>query len=137
MIFAEGQALLENQSAPPEIKIIKINSGLKILIRGTPADLIAVSSFLSERFPNAIILATRIAIGRARFTILAKFEVLELDRVEYKEMLEKLSEEELALLNSGKNFYEITFRNHGGLVMPLIIQFEYEDGEKEIRKIPA
>ena len=72
MIFAEGQALLENQSAPPEIKIIKINSGLKILIRGTPADLIAVSSFLSERFPNAIILATRIAIGRARFTILAE-----------------------------------------------------------------
>ena len=71
------------------------------------------------------------------YTTTGKFEVLELDRVEYQEMLETLSEEELALLNSGKNFYEITFRNHGGLVMPLIIQFEYENGEKEIRRIPS
>jgi len=71
------------------------------------------------------------------YTTTGKFEVLELDRVEYREMLDGLSEDEIALLSSGKNFYEVTFRNVGGLVMPLIIEFEYEDGEKEIRKIPA
>ena len=71
------------------------------------------------------------------YTTTGKFEVLELDRVEYREMLDGLSEDQIALLSSGKNFYEVTFRNVGGLVMPLIIQFEYEDGEKEVRRIPA
>ena len=63
--------------------------------------------------------------------------VLELDKVEYEERLAYLSDEEKALLASGKNYYEITFRNEGGLVMPLILQFEYEDGTQEIRRIPA
>ena len=36
-----------------------------------------------------------------------------------------------------QNYYGITFRNEGGLVMPLILQFEYEDGTQEIRRIPA
>ncbi|HIB77416.1 MAG TPA: M1 family peptidase [Flavobacteriales bacterium] len=71
------------------------------------------------------------------YTTTGKFEVLELDRVEYSEMLDGLSEEDKDLLSSGKNFYEITFRNLGGLVMPLIVEFEYIDGEKEIRRIPA
>ena len=51
--------------------------------------------------------------------------------------MECLSESERALLESGKQYYEITFRNVGGLVMPLILEFEYADGQKEIRKIPA
>jgi hypothetical protein len=51
--------------------------------------------------------------------------------------LESLNEEEKALLGSDKQFYEITFRNEGGLVMPLILEFEYADGEREIRRIPA
>lgn len=66
-----------------------------------------------------------------------KFEVLELDREEYQDFLEELEEDELAMLTSGKNYYEITFRNEGGLVMPLIVGFEYEDGEMDIRRIPA
>lgn len=65
------------------------------------------------------------------------FMVLELDKVEYEERVAQLSEDEKALLASSKNYYEITFRNEGGLVMPLILQFEYEDGTKEIRRIPA
>ena len=48
-----------------------------------------------------------------------------------------MSDEDRALLNSGKQYYEITFRNLGGLVMPLILEFEYEDGEREVRRIPA
>lgn len=65
------------------------------------------------------------------------FFILELDREEYQDFLEELEEDELAMLTSGKNYYEITFRNEGGLVMPLIVGFEYEDGEMDIRRIPA
>lgn len=66
-----------------------------------------------------------------------KFEILELDRQEYQDFLGELDEDEAAMLTSGKNYYEITFRNEGGLVMPLIVGFEYEDGEMDIRRIPA
>lgn len=66
-----------------------------------------------------------------------RFEVLDLDWKEYEKWLESLNEEEKALLGSDKQFYEITFRNEGGLVMPLILEFEYADGEREIRRIPA
>ncbi len=71
------------------------------------------------------------------YTTTGKYEVLELDRVEYKELLEELSEEEKALLSSGKNFYEITFKNHGGIVMPLIVEFQFEDGTSDLHRIPA
>ncbi|MBE7171735.1 MAG: M1 family peptidase [Williamsia sp.] len=36
-----------------------------------------------------------------------------------------------------KNFYEISFSNKGGLVMPLIIEWTYADGTKEVDRIPA
>jgi hypothetical protein len=36
-----------------------------------------------------------------------------------------------------KYFYELTFSNKGGLVMPIIIEWTYKDGSKEIDRIPA
>ena len=36
-----------------------------------------------------------------------------------------------------KNLYEITLSNKGGLVMPVIIEWTYKDGSKEIDRIPA
>jgi len=36
-----------------------------------------------------------------------------------------------------KNMYELTFSNKGGLVMPIIIEWTYKDGSKEIERIPA
>lgn len=36
-----------------------------------------------------------------------------------------------------KNMYELTFSNKGGLVMPIIIEWTYKDGTKEVEKIPA
>jgi len=42
-----------------------------------------------------------------------------------------------ALLNPDQNFYEIKLTNNGGLVMPLILQFNYRDGSSEIQRIPA
>jgi hypothetical protein len=36
-----------------------------------------------------------------------------------------------------KQFYELQFSNKGGLVMPIIIEWTYTDGSKEIERIPA
>jgi hypothetical protein len=36
-----------------------------------------------------------------------------------------------------KNIYEITVSNKGGLVMPVIIEWTFKDGSKELEKIPA
>jgi len=36
-----------------------------------------------------------------------------------------------------KQFYELQFSNKGGLVMPIILEWTYKDGTKEIERIPA
>jgi len=36
-----------------------------------------------------------------------------------------------------KFFYQVDFRNKGGLVMPIIIEWTYKDGSKETDRIPA
>ena len=38
---------------------------------------------------------------------------------------------------ASKHFYELTFSNKGGLVMPIIVEFTYRDGTKEVDRIPA
>jgi hypothetical protein len=38
---------------------------------------------------------------------------------------------------ANKHFYELSFSNKGGLVMPIIIEWTFEDGTKEIDRIPA
>lgn len=38
---------------------------------------------------------------------------------------------------TNKHFYELHLSNKGGLVMPIIIEWTYKDGTKEIEKIPA
>jgi len=49
----------------------------------------------------------------------------------------RLDDRNIKVRNANKNFYEITFKNRGGLVMPLIIEWTYSDGTKEIENIPA
>ena len=36
-----------------------------------------------------------------------------------------------------KNIYELTFSNKGGLVMPIIVEWTFKDGSKEIDRIPV
>lgn len=60
-----------------------------------------------------------------------------LDQEDYQRYLNSLTDEERALLESGHNYYELTFKNVGGLVMPLILKFEFTDGSTEEQKIPA
>ncbi|ERM83574.1 aminopeptidase [Rhodonellum psychrophilum GCM71 = DSM 17998] len=65
------------------------------------------------------------------------FAVTPEDEKAYKDFMARLNQKEKDLLNSGLNFYEMKFSNVGGLVMPLIIQFNYVDGTSEIERIPA
>ena len=60
-----------------------------------------------------------------------------LDKGEYKRYLNRLDEESRALLEAGQHYYELNFRNEGGLVMPIILQFQFVDGTSEDHYIPA
>jgi len=46
-------------------------------------------------------------------------------------------EEQKAMKTAPKYFYQVTFDKPGGLVMPLIVQYEYADGTKEKITYPA
>lgn len=65
------------------------------------------------------------------------FSVTPEDEKAYKDFMASLNPKEKELVNSGMNFYEMKFKNVGGLVMPLIIQFNYADGTSEVERIPA
>lgn len=56
---------------------------------------------------------------------------------EYQKLITNMSETEIALINTEKLFYEIEFERRGGLVMPIIYELQYEDGSKEVIRIPA
>jgi len=60
-----------------------------------------------------------------------------LERKEYEEFISKTDIKDLELLNGNKQFYEISFSNVGGLVMPLILEFTFADGSKEVVRVPA
>ena len=36
-----------------------------------------------------------------------------------------------------KNYYELHFSNKGGLVMPVIIEWTFKDGTKEVERVPV
>ncbi len=50
---------------------------------------------------------------------------------------ENYSQEELDLIDVPKYYYEVVFNKPGGLVMPIIIDIKYEDGETVRKKYPA
>ncbi len=45
--------------------------------------------------------------------------------------------EQKQAIAGGKTMYELTFSNKGGLVMPIIIEWTYKDGSKEVDRIPV
>jgi len=66
-----------------------------------------------------------------------RFNVSEEDKQAYGKYYAGLSPEEKRLYESKKNFYQVSFSNVGGLVMPLIIEWTYADGTKETDRISA
>ena len=55
----------------------------------------------------------------------------------YGQFLSRMDEPEIRKQLAGKNIYEITVNNVGGLIMPVTIEWVYTDGTKEIDRLPA
>lgn len=50
---------------------------------------------------------------------------------------ETFSKKEKKAMFGDKNYYELHFSNKGGLVMPVIIEWTFKDGTKEIERVPV
>ena len=60
------------------------------------------------------------------------------DRQRYEAYLKTLSPEDQKLMQSGMNYYALKIKNKGdGLVMPVIVKMEFEDGTDEVVRFPA
>jgi hypothetical protein len=66
-----------------------------------------------------------------------EFTLLGTEAADYGEFLSRVDDKAIMKKLEGKNLYEITVSNNGGLVMPVIIEWTYKDGSKELEKIPA
>ncbi|MGV3642258.1 MAG: M1 family aminopeptidase, partial [Adhaeribacter sp.] len=66
-----------------------------------------------------------------------RFAVSKEARDDFAAFYQGLTPKEKALYDSKPYFYEIDFQNVGGLVMPLILEWTYADGSKEVEKISA
>ncbi|MDA9986987.1 M1 family metallopeptidase [Crocinitomicaceae bacterium] len=65
------------------------------------------------------------------------YQVDALDLKEYERLKKTLNSKNINLLNASYFFYELSFENVGGLVMPLIIKVTYMDESSEVIRIPA
>ncbi len=65
------------------------------------------------------------------------FSVIPTDDRLYSDFLARVDDKALITKMENKNFYEVTFTNKGGLVMPVIIEWTFKDGTKEIERIPV
>jgi Peptidase family M1 domain len=55
----------------------------------------------------------------------------------YGEFKNKINDGDVRKKLADKNLYEITLKNKGGLVTPVVIEWTYKDGSKETETIPA
>lgn len=65
------------------------------------------------------------------------FSMIATPDASYGQFLSRLDEDEIRAQLVKKNIYELKLKNVGGLVMPVVIQWEYADGSKEIDRLPA
>jgi len=102
---------LRNEKTDPEHKEVKVKSG----------DLNA-----SEK-DNA----TDFSKGPQQFTVINTPDQL------YGEFKSRVDDNALRQKLENKNIYQLKFKNVGGLVTPLVIEWTFKDGSKEIERIPA
>ncbi len=65
------------------------------------------------------------------------FSLIGTDPRFYGEFQNRVDDKAIIRKLENKNLYEITLSNKGGLVMPVIIEWTYRDGSKEVDRIPA
>ncbi len=66
-----------------------------------------------------------------------EFELKERDIRRTEDLLASLSPDEAKIIDKAYHYYEISFANIGGLVMPVILQLKYADGTSKMHRIPA
>ena len=66
-----------------------------------------------------------------------EFSLLPTEPQYYGEFLSRIDDKGIMQKLQGKNIYEVTFSNKGGLVMPIILEWTFKDGTRELEKIPA
>ncbi len=71
------------------------------------------------------------------YNVYDRDEVTEEAREAFRRFLKDLKPDEKKLIEEKRNFFVVSFRNHGGLVMPIIVRLTYEDGSQETITIPA
>jgi len=66
-----------------------------------------------------------------------KYTVNPADKRDYERYMSSLDDSEKALVAKGLNYYELTIKNKGELVMPVILEFTFTDGTKVEERIPV
>jgi hypothetical protein len=66
-----------------------------------------------------------------------QFKVTDNDKQKYQKYLEGLTQEERKVIENSQNYYAIKIKNKGGLVLPVIVKLEFEDGTNEVLRYPA
>lgn len=65
------------------------------------------------------------------------FSIIPTDDRLYGEFRSRIDDKAVMNKLQNKNIYEVKLTNKGGMVMPVIIEWTYKDGSKEIETIPA
>jgi hypothetical protein len=52
-------------------------------------------------------------------------------------LMDNFTQQEIDMMKQPKHIYEVTFNKPGGLVMPIIVEFQYADGTSEVIKYPV
>jgi aminopeptidase N len=102
---------LKNEKVDPEKKDVKVK----------PGDL------AKQKNENA----TDFSKGPEEFTVINTPDKF------YGEFKSRVDDNAIRQKLDNKNIYQVKFKNNGGLVTPIIIEWTYKDGSKEIEKIPA
>jgi hypothetical protein len=71
------------------------------------------------------------------YTTYNPFDYDKIDLINNEEIKRGLSQDENKFLAEPHYYYELTIANKGGTLMPIILEFTFEDEEKIINKIPA
>ena len=71
------------------------------------------------------------------YTSYDEFSTTEKQLKKFENFQSKLDEDEKQILKEDKHYYEIKFKNIGGLVMPIFLDFTLENNTHELVKIPA
>jgi hypothetical protein len=106
---------------------------LKAKADAQPADI----SLTRDKQEGIIPIVDQNPITRDKYNDDNPYEVTAEDEKRYEEYKKNLTPEEQKLLNETNYFYELTVENVGGLLMPVIFEFTFEDGTKQIERIPA